>query len=731
MLFNASSNRLEPTHPRQQLPPNLQPTRVIPRPTEQSSEPLGGSTILTSGPSSKSKSKIESTEASATQASNQSTLPPRPVWSSVPRPDPIDLRVDPVEQENALPRAPVPLPASSKNGLPPRPTPIAQEIPAPPPGLAQRASPAIPTVAPISAPPVPAETPVADSQTAEMHTAAEKARLRREAEETEREAGRERARRKAAELAARFGDSIQAAKPTEAPAPKTSTTILGPPPGSKQFTAQPPMYTIQQRPKPHDEITVTSALKSPAVLPPRPTGDPQPDSWRRDQASFTSAEVSGFRSRPTAESFFESSPAEASTAVSLAARENVLPVPQVAPVSSTLPATPGKAEEVQTVPAMTSPERIKKETFDNMLARIQAAMVEARHVSIPTTPKAESADPPASKLELPESLNSRAPEKSIQPSRPSDLTSPLANQLPSPMKPIASAAPSTILSRPAPKPSHEYFNVTQADRPVSPQPVWRTYGNYPVKMPQDLTKRSPPVPGSSGEPRQPPTGWISSFEPPLDLPTHRTVVDMLLSPSAPNVKSFIVVDVKRDRLYPLSKKAKKRPSIDHDKSHDPSIPPPTHDNLLPASKMLRDRSSKAGHAKQPSESRRRDASPVKSINTGKAEPLSTQPSVPPPNLASQKRLEARPGVRFMVSSELEGDSLLQEVNKMSLETMGEGDKDAEAEGARTSGSNVSDSDFRSKIADVADTKDPHVAHSHLVTRAYWLSQRAVVCDCPA
>jgi hypothetical protein len=32
-----------------------------------------------------------------------------------------------------------------------------------------------------------------------------------------------------------------------------------------------------------------------------------------------------------------------------------------------------------------------------------------------------------------------------------------------------------------------------------------------------------------------------------------------------------------------------------------------------------------------------------------------------------------PGVRFMVSSELEGDSLLDEVNKMSLESVGEGE----------------------------------------------------------
>ena len=36
-------------------------------------------------------------------------------------------------------------------------------------------------------------------------------------------------------------------------------------------------------------------------------------------------------------------------------------------------------------------------------------------------------------------------------------------------------------------------------------------------------------------------------------------------------------------------------------------------------------------------------------------------------------IEMKPGVRFMVSSELDGDSLLDEVNKMSLESVEEGE----------------------------------------------------------
>jgi hypothetical protein len=51
--------------------------------------------------------------------------------------------------------------------------------------------------------------------------------------------------------------------------------------------------------------------------------------------------------------------------------------------------------------------------------------------------------------------------------------------------------------------------------------------------------------------------------------------------------------------------------------------------------------------------------------------------------------ELKPGVRFMVSSELDGDSLLDEVNKMSLETVGEGTGDEKEELPKTPGSEVS------------------------------------------
>ena len=55
-------------------------------------------------------------------------------------------------------------------------------------------------------------------------------------------------------------------------------------------------------------------------------------------------------------------------------------------------------------------------------------------------------------------------------------------------------------------------------------------------------------------------------------------------------------------------------------------------------------------------------------------------------------VDVKPGVRFMVSSELEGDSLLDEVNKMSLEAVGDGEDKLEEGpdgGSKTPGTAVS------------------------------------------
>lgn len=68
-------------------------------------------------------------------------------------------------------------------------------------------------------------------------------------------------------------------------------------------------------------------------------------------------------------------------------------------------------------------------------------------------------------------------------------------------------------------------------------------------------------------------------------------------------------------------------------------------------------------------------------------------------------LEMKPGVRFMVSSELEGDSLLDEVNKMSLEAVGEGEDKGDVidlameGGSKTPGTAVSFSRYRFKTID--------------------------------
>lgn len=223
VLFNANSNRLEPPSSRPQMPAQPQITRLMSRTDttrpaiqERSLPPhlQGGDGGRALPPHMLHAPGPSAPNAPSSRPLAQPTRPSQQAASSVRQPwgaQREDVRAPPPHLQ---------APASDRNELSPQP--IAHPAQLPPhaqPGNSQRRSfsqlqrPAPPqqtaSASPQAQAALPALSPAAqagglppkvDDQTAEMHSAAEKARLRRLAEEQEREAAAERARRKAKEL---------------------------------------------------------------------------------------------------------------------------------------------------------------------------------------------------------------------------------------------------------------------------------------------------------------------------------------------------------------------------------------------------------------------------------------------------------------------------------------------------------------------------------------------------
>lgn len=436
--------------------------------------------------------------------------------------------------------------------------------------------------APEPQPPAPI-TPNVDTQTAEMHTAAEKARLRRLAEEQERDAAAERARQKAKELEERFGK-----KETKVDPPK------GPSPG----------FTLAQR-VPVEQV-------NPQVLPPKPN-EAKEGSWRRSKD------------------------------------------PQVDTLE------PVQAVELATEPEVEEPPAPQKRgdhNFDNMLARIQAAIGAAR--ALPST---DDMDEPVEQSE--------------------------------PVEPVPIKTPVSV----------EYFNVSQLDIPKSPPPAWRTYS---VKLPRTTAKR-PPIPiarakAFDSHQSNAPKHWIMAFEPPLQHLSQITFsrADLLLPQPvhrrfAKFADSGPIVSISPRRLVPFQKKIKKK-TYDEAKP-DVERPTVSIESLLEDAKPA---SIVTDRWVDP-EPETRKKSPVKTSLAAKAEKEGLFAQGVGINIPERARAlsDAKPGVRFMVSSELEGDSLLDEVNKISLETVGEGfdeakDKERDTQ-AEVSLESVDDADDRHPI----------------------------------
>jgi hypothetical protein len=527
--------------------------------------------------------------------------------------------------------------------------------------------------------------PGVDSQTAEMHSAAEKARLRRLAEEQEREAAAERARRKAKELAERFG-AKDVKSDAEQAAPAATVTSAVPP--SVSHTGPSPGFTLVQRPTPRLEVAPPST-----VLPSRPAPELRnaEGSWRSRTEAVGGPETKGELQPPRGP---RSNGPSSTQPPRAPLPPSVIPPPSrdapphvITPPAQPIELTPELVDAVRSQQSSDKTPR-REQNFDSMLARIQAAMAQAR-----STPEASS---PEFETEMP------SPHLAICPPRPSKA---LEEKPAPPVFPPATP---------------EFFEVTQLEIPKSPPPAWRTYS---VKIPKSTaTRQAVPhlrVKALENYRRVPPKGWIMSFDPPIEHISQATLSRSELFLPQPIVRRFAKhlemgpnVSISPRKLEPYQKKGKKRLSYDTSRTTD-AVPSATiADSLLPpngisASAQLRsqaqpqpkapaaqqpfsgapgkanlsaepvaERWSSEAKADVPSEQIKKPRSPVKASQAAKAEKqgLLSADGVGLGSNAQRDRAlsDAKPGVRFMVSSELEGDSLLDEVNKISLEMVGEG-----------------------------------------------------------
>lgn len=685
VLFNANLNRMEPPNQARPPPPaptrlmsrgeltgeakaapNLRPIERAPLPSNRGQAADGGRMLpphMATAQLDTRPTAVASTGRPSWGAREERQLPPHLAdRRELPVPPPISQQArSPSEAQSNLPSrhsfgqgtAPPPPPASQ----PPEPTNIR-----PTEGTA-------PSAAASTSP---------DAQTAEMHTAAEKARLRRLAEEAEREAAAERARRKAKELEEKLG--LRSSAP-----PSTSVNAASGPPGLVQ---QSPPITIAQRPKPNvAPIEPSTLISNPVKTIPGPAGLPHkphaPDSsrtgetWRArlhaavaesnaivaaakaEPAEVIVPESQGSLPRRTAESYFEANEPQ-----SLPVSQDTSEHPQAVGTSSDLPNEAPKRES----------------TFDDMLGRIKAAMEVARINNAPQPTAVEVGVPPSS---------AEAP--------------PPARTAPQPTEPETPASSLPF-----------FFDITQTEIPRSPPPAWRS---YIVRLPKTSRALSPVRPKPTSR-MNTPESFLLSFNPPLSLNPNTLSRAEYLIPPLPRARfaksdPVPIVSISPRQFQPYPKKKRKsspaaprvaeivQPEMASQILFEPQPSPPSSSSAArtlqaqppiaqSAAKPVEPISTQPPSVNDLMEPQHRSRSPVKASPAAKAEREGRFAAngvglgMVDRGLASAP--EIKTGVRFMVSSELEGDSLLDEINKMSLETVDEAETRAEV--GKTLGSEV-------------------------------------------
>lgn len=638
VLFNASSNRLEPHAGRQ--PPQSQqgpPARIMSRDGPHHGErPLPPHLADSGGAQSGRMLPPHMASQGAHQAHASAGPPPtRSSWRTEREP--------PHHQQQQT------MPPQRGSGL----SPLAQRAPlprsqpphaAPPPAASGPGHAPPPAPAPATAVPMPVEPVSGETQAAEMHSAAEKARMRRQQEEAEREAAAERARKKAQELAERFGSKPSTASKPSAP---SQPTQAAPPPGLSGKPAPPPglghaggaPVTIASRPQGGDPGLSPAAqgVHLPTVNEAHPAD--RATSWRRVGPVVSPPQMDDVRgkNRRRSSDHHQQRPDISRDSRRGSARD--VPsanqrAPRDAPphVGDHLPPSIGSMPHKPKSPApepeiaAPTPHSSKKEAnFDAMLARLQAAMQQTRLSPVVGEEKDEHeqhlAAREAALKELQESATHEPPAEKKQPQ---------------------------LVPRPVTYPHlpPDYFDATQTGLPRSPPPAWR---QYTVKIPKPARATLGSIPrwrlkGFDSFPYVP-KGFLQTYDPPIAyLPAFSLVSDVLLPQPigrrfARHVPTGPIVSISPRTLQPFEKKQKRRATLEA-RPAEISKPAPTAEAVQNEASMMATTDNV-----------------LKSMKDKEQLFMDKPPS--------------QSGVRFMVSSEHEGDSLLDEVNKMSLEHIGE------------------------------------------------------------
>lgn len=300
-------------------------------------------------------------------------------------------------------------------------------------------------------------------------------------------------------------------------------------------------------------------------------------------------------------------------------------------------------------------------------------------------------------------------------------------------QPPISKPPTAVSSAAAAAPAEyeppQFFDITYPQPPRSPPPAWRTYNirlPKPSSLPRPRCFGLPPI--SSSQQQQwekgveAPKGWARTFEPPLESEeTTEYVLDRatLLLPQSRVVTKVgeVVVSISprmlervKERTTGVDGEVKEGTGTRRAEEAGRSVDEEEEVRTGVEKAELLGSSTKPVQApapappttttsttQQPPPPRRK--SPVKSAAQAEKDPSTFilqgvgLAIAPPPHISlsslptssihgstprdgkdgsfSVLSEDGKPGVRFMVSSELEGDSLLEEVNKMSLESVEE------------------------------------------------------------
>lgn len=674
-LFNASSNRLE-SHPRQSSAPQSQPPKLMSRDAPPHAGP-GPERPLPPHLADSGRMlppHMAGSAGSAPQPSHPpSSGPPpatRPSWRGQPeRPPPFGGHREQARPEHHEP----PHVGQPTTGLHRTTSGQAQPPPHVSPVVSAKG---LPSTEP------PSEPVVAEVQAAEMHSAAEKARLRRMQEEADREAAAERARQKARELAERFGDKSAAV--TSPPAAVGALPKPPPPPGLGK-----PQVTIASRPRP--EPVGTERRPSVGVAQPAQPVQPAPEtaptapadrasSWRRSAPlpePQAQPQVKPRRPSSNADHPAEGLPRDnrrpPREAPPHAVRDGRLHPPPGLPALPVAPrdAPPHVLSEQTEAPArfkgavneypaeaLTAADKLlpkKEPNFDNMLARLQAAMAKARRT--PPLPDGSGPDSAGDDIALPQTPQSAPVVEPV---------------------PVVKVAPLPAPHLPFLPP--DFFDATQIEPPRSPPPAWRQYA---VKLPKD-NRPLASIPrwrqrAAENHRHTAVRGWAMSFDPPMEgLHSGTISISDFLLPQpigrrfAKHIDTGPIVSISPRSLLAFERKNKRRATLESRNDGGPVL-------------------KGASHAPPSLAEPSRTEPPLLSA----PEPLLAKP-IPSKDgrrflaggdgavgtrLVAPQVSADKPSVRFMVSSELDAESLLNEVNQVTLEGMGETDDKRHAQPA--------------------------------------------------